>query len=116
MTTATDPTTTTATAPSSSEPTPSSSEPSPPPSRLAKPFGNPLAHADPKIRLLNSALLLGLLHIGLFLWGNERATPLRLTASFVIMMALLSGVAYWRTILRKRLAAQRESRFPGATP
>lgn len=79
---------------------------------VRRPFGNPLAHADPRIRVLNSALLLGLLHVGLFLWGNERATPVRLTLSFILMMAVLSAVAWFRTWQNKRAARP----FPGAAP
>ncbi len=70
---------------------------------------NPLAHTNPRVRLANSALLLGAVHIGLFLFGNERATPLRLALSFAVMMSVLAGVAYWRSLKTKSVP-------PGATP
>lgn len=79
---------------------------------------NPLATSNPKHRLLNSGLLLGFVHIGLFLWGNENATPLKLIASFTVMMGLLSLLAFWRS---RRLAAlvspvSPDANFPGAAP
>ena len=69
------------------------------------------------MRLLNSALLLGLVHIGLFLWGNENATPLKLIASFALMMALLGGLAVWRS-RRASVSALLSpgGNFPGAAP
>ena len=73
---------------------------------------NPLAHKDPKIRLLNSGLFLGLLHIGLFFLGNENATPARLLLSFVVMMAALAALNCGRSLH----AARREKNFPGAAP
>lgn len=76
---------------------------------------NPLAHKDPKIRLLNSGLFLGILHIGLFFLGNEKATPPRLFLSFAVMMALLAAFNFWRS--RAALfGARRAKDFPGAAP
>ncbi len=73
---------------------------------------NPLAHKDPKIRVLNSGLFLGILHIALFFVGNEKATPLRLLLSFTVMMALLGAFNYWRSLRAARLSKN----FPGAAP
>ena len=83
---------------------------------------NPLAHKDPKVRLLNSGLVLGVLHIGLFFLGNENATPLRLLLSFTVMMTLLGVVNFGRALAdRARGAAalrarKNDSNFPGAAP
>lgn len=73
---------------------------------------NPLAHTNPRVRLANSALLLGAVHIGLFLFGNERATPLRLGLSFAAMMSVLGAIAYWRSLR----SVSSKSVPPGATP
>lgn len=73
---------------------------------------NPLAHKDPKIRLLNSGLFLGILHIGLFFLGNEKATPARLFLSFTIMMLALGALNFWRALR----AARTDKNFPGAAP
>lgn len=73
---------------------------------------NPLAHKDPKIRLLNSGLFLGILHIGLYFLGNANATPLRLLLSFTVMMALLGALNFWRSLRAGRVAKN----FPGAAP
>ena len=71
---------------------------------------NPLAHKDDRVRLLNSALLFGLVHIGLLFFGNDGATPLRLALSFAICCALL-GLA---TVVRRRLREGRGTH--GAAP
>jgi hypothetical protein len=73
---------------------------------------NPLAHGDARVRLLNSGVLLAIVHIGLWRFGSERATPLALLASYTVMMAVLGGVAFWRQL---RARAQRKD-FPGAAP
>ncbi len=106
--------TTTTTAPSTTTNTTTkpTTLPAPPPMKASK---NPLAHQDPKVRLLNSALLLGFVHIGLFLYGNENATPLKLIGSFTLMMALLGAIAFWRA--RRAAAPQGAGQdFPGAAP
>ena len=71
---------------------------------------NPLAHKDDRVRLMNSALLFGLVHIGLLFFGNESATPLRLALSFAACCALL-GVS---TIARRYVREHRGS--TGAAP
>ncbi|MDP2340873.1 MAG: hypothetical protein Q8O67_07950 [Deltaproteobacteria bacterium] len=63
---------------------------------------NPLAHKDDRVRLLNSGLLFGLVHIGLLFFGNEGATPLRLLLSFTICCALLGVATIARRYVRER--------------
>lgn len=62
---------------------------------------NPLAHKDDRVRLLNSALLFGLVHVGLFFFGNDLATPVRLLFSFTVCCALLAVVTAVRRHLRE---------------
>jgi hypothetical protein len=62
---------------------------------------NPLAHKDDRVRLLNSALLFGLVHVGLGFFGNESATPLRLLLSFTICCTLLGLSTIARRYVRE---------------
>ncbi len=75
---------------------------------------NPLAHKDDRLRLLNSALLFALVHIGLFFFGNESATPQRLLLSFAVCCGALGGVTLVRRRLREGPGAQDAGRSGGA--
>jgi hypothetical protein len=75
---------------------------------------SPLTNSNERGRFAAGLLLLGVVHVGLFVQGgNDNATPSRLLASFALSTTLL----WLSQLARRRLREQRAARVsaPGAT-
>jgi hypothetical protein len=77
---------------------------------------NPLTTSNDRNRFAASVLLLGVVHVVLFVQGNENATPLRLVASFALSTTLLYLAQRVRRRAFERRALDRLARARSTSP
>jgi hypothetical protein len=67
---------------------------------------SPLARGDDRGRLAGGVLLLAAVHVALLVLGNDRATPLRLVASFATTTLVLLAAQRLRRRARRGVEAR----------